>query len=336
MKLTSMLRGLLSLALAMLLVVPPAMAAANRQLPTSSSTGPISGPVYMNAVAEEVTALWNAAPLQLSSVGGTADAITASVTPALTGSLVDGMAFFITPTSTNTGAVTLNVGGTGAISVVSASGSALTAGAMTSGTTYLLLYRGSANKFALMTSGGGGSSASGGFIGRQIFTSSGTYTPSAGMNHCWVIVVGGTGGGAGGTSGGTGGTTSVGSLITAVGGTGGNYSGTGGAGGTGGTGGQLRVAGQRGGSFDSWSGSTTRPRAGGQSGLGLSSGGEGLASPGSTSSAAASGGGAEAAGGWFSAASVGASKTVTIGAAGSAGTSASPGAGGLVIIEEYY
>ncbi len=61
----------------------------------------------------------------------------------------------------------------------------------------------------------------------QVFTASGTYTPTPGVSHIIVRAVGGGGGGGGGglfssvTSGNTGGTTSFGSLVSLTGGTGG-------------------------------------------------------------------------------------------------------------------
>jgi len=44
----------------------------------------------------------------------------------------------------------------------------------------------------------------GGLKGQQVFTASGTYTPTAGMGHCIIECVGGGGGGAGAPAGGTG------------------------------------------------------------------------------------------------------------------------------------
>jgi len=64
------------------------------------------------------------------------------------------------------------------------------------------------------------------------------------------------------------------------------------------------------------------------SGFGLSRGGDG------NSTAGGGGGGGEGAQGWFSAATIGASQTVTIGGAGTTG-GANAGVVGLIIIDEY-
>ena len=94
--------------------------------------------------------------------------------------------FLIKPNFTNTGPATLNVDALGAKSIYSG-GSALAGGEIVSGQIYEVSYNGT--QFQL--------------IGRykkplpQIFTSSGTYTPSPGMTACVVECIGAGAGGGG-------------------------------------------------------------------------------------------------------------------------------------------
>ena len=67
--------------------------------------------------------------------------------------------------------------------------SSLSATGTPSSTTYL---RGD-NSWATPSGGGGGN----GIIGTQVFSSSGTYTPTTGASHAWIRCVGGGGGGGG-------------------------------------------------------------------------------------------------------------------------------------------
>lgn len=205
----------------------------------------------------------------------------------------------------------------------------------------------------------------------QVFTSSGTYTPSSGVLYSIVKIVGAGGGGSGsgtasGGNGGTGGNSTFGSLLTAGGGAGGSWqSGSGAVGGnptvtspaldagsvTGGKGGcyglgaisnQYNVGGNGGNSA-----------LGGGAGIGVSTnagsagvdgtGGGGAGAGGGNNSSnfyAGNGGGA---GGYVEAIYPSpASQTVTIGAAGTAGSAGSNGfAGGAggkgyCVVIEYY
>jgi hypothetical protein len=95
--------------------------ALDRLLPVSTTPGAITGDSYMDAVQEEVTGLWDRSVITLTAVAGT-NTITATVTPALTAGLVNGMLFVLVPANTTTGAVTLNGN-----PVVDGEGGALTA-----------------------------------------------------------------------------------------------------------------------------------------------------------------------------------------------------------------
>lgn len=116
----------------------------NRALPTTTTDpGGVSGTSYADQVAEEVEALWRIGIEPLTSVAGT-NTITA--TPLITGTgfaaYETGNRFSLIPAATNTGAVTVNVAGRGAKSLKDASGAALDAGALVSGTLYVIEYDG--------------------------------------------------------------------------------------------------------------------------------------------------------------------------------------------------
>lgn len=111
------------------------MGTPDRLVPNSSTGGAVLGDPYMDAVQDEITGLWNFAEIPLTNVGGTADAITAQITPAFTGSITNGMKFGITPTAANTiSGLTLRIDGPGgtptgtAIGVVDRDGNAIAAG----------------------------------------------------------------------------------------------------------------------------------------------------------------------------------------------------------------
>lgn len=113
--------------------------ALDRLLPISTTPGAIDGDAYLDAVQEEVTGLWDRSIITLTAVSGT-NTITATATPALTGALGGNMNFILKPAATNTGAVTLNINGGGAVAVVDAEGGALAAGALRINANYLLHY----------------------------------------------------------------------------------------------------------------------------------------------------------------------------------------------------
>lgn len=193
-------------------------------------------------------------------------------------------------------------------------------------------------------------------IRRVVFTASGTYTPNANMTYCEVELVGGGSGGKGSTAGGNGGQSLFGALLTANGATGGGAS-TGGIGGTA-TSGDINVQGQNGGTTVLGFGSASSGGSslfqmltharGGNSVLGMGGvvtgasavqAGVGYGAGGSVRVAAVDGDVAGGGGGYcrklFDAATIGASKSVTIGAAGTAGGSAAAGSVGLCLIREY-
>lgn len=206
------------------------------------------------------------------------------------------------------------------------------------------------------------SSFNGLLLNVQAFTSSGTYTRTAGVSRAVVVAVGGGGGGGGATggTGGTGGTTSFGSYVTAVGGSGGGGNfGVNGNGGTGGTGATIAIRGSVGLGV-SGAGTLYSGAGGGQGGgigvlvpgstgagtngtAGVRGGGGGGATYrasasccGTTPYAGAGGGQGETAIDYIT--SVGATETVTIGAGGTGGVGTNTGGvggPGYVIVYEY-
>ncbi|MFV0301438.1 MAG: hypothetical protein ACK5IP_11255, partial [Paracoccus sp. (in: a-proteobacteria)] len=92
--------------------------------------------------------------LTLANIGGGTNAITADLTPVLTalGVTVGGLSIVeLTPNATNTSAVTLNVAGDGVRTVLTETGTALPAGYMVAGRSYLLRRRG--NGWRIITGG---------------------------------------------------------------------------------------------------------------------------------------------------------------------------------------
>lgn len=164
---------------------------ADRLTPTSLTPPPVPGVDYMDAVAEELAALYDASVLTLSGVGGTANAIAASVAPPLTGGIVAGMAFWLTPALNNTGPATVNIGATGARAVTTDSGAALGANALAAGRTCLLVA--TATELRLV-----GSSAATRIADHQVFTANGDWVKPAQCPAGALVVVELVGPGGGG------------------------------------------------------------------------------------------------------------------------------------------
>lgn len=252
------------------------------------SAGPATGAAVMTNLNSHVSRLWDASALPLTAIGGTANAITATLAPALLSGLVTGMKFTLTWAATNTGPVTLSLNGATAQPVVAASGAALTGGALVAGTRALLEWVGTAFRVLVGAKEG---AAAGPY--RVTFTASGTWTVPTGYADDARVVIrawgagggGSTASGAGGGGGGAyverhlryadlaasytvtigaggsagtaaaiGGNTTVGSLITARGGGGGNNLPAGGGGGGALSAGAVPAAGTMGGGTGGTSG----------------------------------------------------------------------------------
>jgi hypothetical protein len=223
----------------------------------------------------------------------------------------------------------------------------------------VLTSNGSGSAPSWQAAGGGGTGA---LKNVQVFTSSGTYTRTAGVTTAVVVAVGGGGGGKGATgktaggNGGNGGTTSFGSHVTALGGTGSTGT-TGGAGGTGGTGATIAIKGQGGGGGFAFAvgsnigslggsaggqggGAGVRNNSAGNAGV-RGGGGSGGADTDGTVCAEGSyagGGGGQGETCIKYTTTVGSTETVTIGAGGTAGTgtrAGGAGGAGYIIVYEY-
>lgn len=191
-------------------------------------------------------------------------------------------------------------------------------------------------------------SAAGALNNVQYFTATATYTPTSGTSFVIVEVVGGGGGGSDVniSNAGSGGTTSFGALVSATGGTGGTtLTPSGGAGSsgdinlTGGTGGKVAVGSKISGAcaggfapvYGSSHGHVTSSTAGTIAITALNYGGGGGRS-GTNGNFAAGGGGGYARKKILTGFS---GVTVTIGAAGTAGSGGQVGAAGLCVVWEY-
>jgi len=187
----------------------------------------------------------------------------------------------------------------------------------------------------------------------QVFTAGvgATYTPTSGAVWIKVRVVGGGGGGSGLTTGGSGVATSFNGITANPGLPGGGQGGGGGAGGAGGAGGvgtaNLRLPGGQGGQGASVAGADVSAGAGGMGGgtpfgaSGMSpsvpppnSGGGG--GGGTGSAGGVNGGGGGGGGEYFELILSATTYTYTIGTGGAAGSNATAGAAGRIIVEEYY
>jgi hypothetical protein len=187
---------LIAFSWAFLTWMAPAFAASDRAVAVAPGITTIIGDLN-----EELDQLFDVSSHPLDTVAGTND-VTASVAdmPALT-SLVNGMKFTITPANTNTGPVDLALDGLPEKDVVTPGGAQLGAGEWLAGTRYLIEYLGGASDhYRLLTQASGTAGALA--VNIQTFTASGTYTPTAGIEHAIVVCTGGGGGGGGADTGG--------------------------------------------------------------------------------------------------------------------------------------
>jgi hypothetical protein len=172
----------------------------DRLIPTSGAD--VTGTEFAEAIQDEVTALWGNAIIPLTDAGGTGDAITASVSPALTDGLQTGMNFWLDAAADNTGAATIAIGDEDAVDLVDDDGLALGAALLKDGRRYLLAFDGSAMRVY-------GSAGQKRVADYQAFTESGTWNKPAGTPDGAIVIVeawgGGGGGGTSGTCGGGGG-----------------------------------------------------------------------------------------------------------------------------------
>ena len=163
-------------------------------------SAPLTGANLMTGLNTRFKQLYDAAQFPLTSIGGTANAVTATLVPALDGSgLLDGMRFGITWAAENTGAVTLAINGAAAQPVHDADGLALTGGALHAGGRSTLEWVGSA--FRVTSGGAAGENGLGPFY--QAFTTSGAFIKPSGYDPDTMVLIEAWGGGGGGARTGT-------------------------------------------------------------------------------------------------------------------------------------
>ena len=158
--------ALLALVIAVLgLVAVPALPAATVDRAVCSTADKAggdpsvcSGTEMVDSATQEIAKLYQGNILVVQSVGGTANAITGSTSPAAT-ALSDGEMRQIKPASNNTSTVTYNDNGLGAKQVVSAAGATLSSGDLQSSTVYILRYYQSNDEWRVLSPLGTGGSA---------------------------------------------------------------------------------------------------------------------------------------------------------------------------------
>ena len=134
--------------------------------------------------------------IYLGGVGGTANALTATVPGSVTvPALLEGMKFSFKAALNNTAGATLNIAGFGAKNIVHKDGTALKSDELQAGQIAEVIYDGINFQFSV---------SYGRRLSTQVFTASGTYTPTPGMAFCIVRAIGGGGAGAGGGGAGAG------------------------------------------------------------------------------------------------------------------------------------
>lgn len=282
---------------------------AQRETFSDASTPPLPGggaTGLMRQYSQRFKSLFDASGLPLTAVGGTANAVTATLDPPLdSGGLVDGMKFTLTWAAQNTAGVTLALNGAAAVPVLDRFGNALATAAVVAGLRSLIEYIG--GSFRILTDIADGTSAQ----RYWAITASTTWNKPTGLEDDQIILVevwgggagggnasGGAGGGgagynvrriraadmpssvsitigAGGAAGANGGNTQFGALLTAYGG------GPGSGGGGGGGGGGETGAGSAGGSGSANPGSGS----GAGASIGGGDGGNGITNVGSTGQA---------------------------------------------------
>jgi hypothetical protein len=128
-----------------------------------------------------------------ATTGGTADAITLTATPAVTAYTAGLHLRFVASGDNTIAGVTINVNGLGNKNVTKRGTTALVAADIKSGAVTFVVYDGT--QFQLINPAADTSGAIKTFK-RTVFTSNGTYTPTAGMAYCDIQIQAGGGGGA--------------------------------------------------------------------------------------------------------------------------------------------
>lgn len=139
------------------------MTAAVRKSPTVANGGSDVGTTYTVNVSSEIEALWKVSLGWLISVGGTANAITATTDTTIVAAITAyarPMGFYLKPVSDNTSATTLSIDSVGAISLRDASGTALSGGELATSSVYPVVFDGTYFRALTVTSGSAASVSS--------------------------------------------------------------------------------------------------------------------------------------------------------------------------------
>lgn len=166
---------------------------ADRSLYSDTSSPMPTGLEFLDQYGDRGTQLFNAAIWPLSSVSGTANAVTASCDPPLLAGLVEHMKFLITWAADNTGGMTLAIDGGTPVPVLTASGSAMQAGDALTGVRVILEYVGGAFR---VIGGASSGSAAGPYV--TTITASGTWVKPTGYADDVLVILEAWGGGGGG------------------------------------------------------------------------------------------------------------------------------------------
>ncbi|AWD21624.1 hypothetical protein [Fuscovulum blasticum] len=126
---------------------------AERTLYSEASDPSPTGLEFLAQYHDRLAMLIDAAVFPLASVGGTGNAVTATIDPPLTAGLIAGMKATVTWAAANSGPVTLAIGGGAAVPVVDATGVDLGIGALAAGRRDLIEYV--SGSWRILSGGGG-------------------------------------------------------------------------------------------------------------------------------------------------------------------------------------
>lgn len=164
---------------------------------SGSSTGPITGPGFLDQYAGHIDTFYRAVTLPLTAAAG-ANAVTATLDPPLSPEgLLDGMRFGITWPASNTAGMSLSINGGPALPVLDANGLVLPGGSVSAGLRSTLEHV--AGAFRVQSPLLGADAASGASYFWR-FTASGTWTKPAGLDEDRMVTIEAWGGGGGGSS----------------------------------------------------------------------------------------------------------------------------------------
>jgi len=165
----------------------------------SSSPPPVTGPAYMDNIAEKINAIFNTLPLRPTSIVNVGNDYTIEVDPVLIGDVTAGMSFYIQPNANNTGPVRLRITGSNPYyDVVKSTGDALALNDFSTNIVFFVVFIN--GEFRIMSVAADAADV-GAILVYQEFLTSGVWTKPVGINpDAWVDVEiwGGGGGGGGG------------------------------------------------------------------------------------------------------------------------------------------